>query len=106
MKSNAFVRGHLQKNVRRLGFSIYQSDRIYLITIEMSHANFGACITICTIHPKNANYLLLYKSVTTCPNVISITKFVIIETYGVPTSSDLYRPGLQGSVYSHNNEQV
>ena len=27
------------------GFSIYQSDRIDLITIEMSHANFGACIS-------------------------------------------------------------
>ena len=64
----------------------------------MSHAIFGACITICTIHPTNATYLLHCKSVTTCPrgtvttcpNVISITKFVIVEKYGVPTSSDLY----------------
>ena len=50
----------------------------------MSHAHFGASITICTIHPQNANYLLHCKSVTTCnattcPNVISITKFVIVE---------------------------
>ena len=74
------------ENGRHLGFSIYQSHRIYLITIEMSHANFVACITICTLHPKNANYLLHCKSVTTCPkgtvttcpNVISITKFVIV----------------------------
>ena len=28
--------------------------------------------------------------VTTCPNVISITKFVIVETYGVPTYSGLF----------------
>ena len=73
------------ENGHHLGFSIYQSDRIYLITIEMSHANFGACITLCTIHPKNATYLLHCKSVTTCPNgnvttcpnVISITIFMI-----------------------------
>ena len=86
------------ENCRHLGFSIYQSDRIYLITIEMSPANFGACITICTIHPTNTTYLLNCKSVTTCPNgnvttcpnVISITKIIIVEKYGVPTSSDLY----------------
>ena len=86
------------ENGRHLGFPIYQSDRLYLRTIEMPHANFGACITICTIHPINANYLLHCKSVTTCPkvtvttcpNVISITKFVIVEQYGVTTSSDLY----------------
>ena len=61
--------------------------------------------------PQIANYLtyLLHcKSVTTCPNgnvtcpnVISTTKLVILEKYGVPISSDL-----QGSVYSHNHEQV
>ena len=64
----------------------------------MSHANFGACITICTIHPNNANYLLHCKSVTTCPNgnvttcpnVISITKLVIVDKYDVPTYCDLY----------------
>ena len=86
------------ENGRHIEFSIYQSDNIYLITIEMSHANFGACITICTIHATNANYLLHCKSVTTCPNgnvttcpnVISITKFVIVEKYCVPTSCDLY----------------
>ena len=44
MKSNALFVAILE-NGRNLGFSIYQSDRIYLITIEMSHANFGACIT-------------------------------------------------------------
>ena len=80
------------ENGRHLGFSIDQSDGMDLITIEMSHANFGVCIVICTIHPKNANYLLHSKSVTTCPdgnvttcpNVISLTKCVIVETYGVP----------------------
>ena len=76
----------LLKNVRHLGFSIGQSDRMDLITIERSHANFGVCIIICTIHPKNARYLLHCNSVTTyskanvttCPNVISLTKFVIV----------------------------
>ena len=34
------------------------------ITIEMLRANVGACITSCTIHPKNANYPLHCNSVT------------------------------------------
>ena len=76
---------------------------------EMSHATFGVCITICTIHPKNARYLLHCNSVTvttypkdnvttypkdnvttypkanvtTCPNVISLAKCVIVDKYGV-----------------------
>ena len=56
-----------------------------LITIEMSHANFGAYIIICTIHPKNnlvhsKNVTTCPKAaVTTCPNVISLTKFAIVE---------------------------
>ena len=78
------------ENGRHLGFSIDQSDGMDLITIEMSHANFGACIIMCTIHPKNANYLLHSKSVTTCPNVISLTKFAIVENTVYLTSSDLY----------------
>ena len=48
-----------------LDFSIGQSERMDLITIEMSHAIFRVCITICTIHPKNAHYLLHFNSVTT-----------------------------------------
>ena len=86
------------ENGRHLGFSIDQSDEIDLITIEMSHSNFGACIVICTIQPKNANYLLHSESVTTCPddnvttcpNVISLTKFAIVENTVYLTSSDLY----------------
>ena len=86
------------ENGGHLGFSIDQSDEMDLITIEMSHANFGACIVICTIHPKNANYLLHSESVTTfpdgnvttCPNVISLTKFAIVENTMYLTSSDLY----------------
>ena len=86
------------KNGRHLGFSIDQSDGMDLITIEMSHANFGACIIICTIHPNNANYLLHSKSVTTCPkatvttcpNVIALTKFAIVENTVYLTSGDLY----------------
>ena len=98
------------ENGRHLGFSIDQSDGMDLITIEMSHANFGACIIICTIHPKNANYLLHSKSVTTCPkatvttcpNVISLTKFAIVEHTVYLTSSDLYT----SSVYPLNHEHV
>ena len=86
------------ENGRHLGFSIDQSEGMDLITIEMSHANFGACIIICTIHPNNANYLLHSKSVTTCPkatvttcpNVISLTKFAILENTVYLTSSDIY----------------
>ena len=49
------------ENGRHLGFLIGPSGRIDLVTIEMPYANFGARITICTIHPKNACYLLHYK---------------------------------------------
>ena len=97
------------ENGRHLGFSIYQSDRIYLITIEMSHTNVGACITIGTIHKMT--YLLHCKSVTTCPNGNAYnmpqrhldheicnyrknTVYLHLATY------------TQGSVYSHNHEQV
>ena len=48
------------ENGRHLGFLIGPLGRIDLVTIEMPYANFGACITICTIHPKNACYLLHY----------------------------------------------
>ena len=86
------------ENGRHLGFPIDQSDGMDLITIEMSHANFGACIVVCAIHPKNANYLPHIESVTTCPdgnvttcpNVISLTKFAIVENTVYLTSSDLY----------------
>ena len=86
------------ENGRHLGFSIDQSDGMDLITIEMSHANVGACIVICTIHHKNAKYLLHGESVTTCPddnvttcpNIISLTKFAIVENTVYLTSSDLY----------------
>ena len=50
------------ENGRNLGFLIGPSGRIDLVTIEMPYANFGACITICTILPKNACYLLHYYS--------------------------------------------
>ena len=58
------------ENGRHLGFSIHQSDRIYLITIEMSHANFSACITIGRIHPKNATYLLHCKGPATRNDIV------------------------------------
>ena len=79
----------------------------------MSHANCGVCITICTIHPTDARYLLHSNSVTicpkdnvtTCPDVISLTKFVIAEKYGVPYLVSC----VQGSVYIgrlHGHEHV
>ena len=86
------------ENGRHLGFSIGQSDRMDLITIEKSHTNVGVSIAICTIHLKNARYLLHCNSVTTCPkgnvttcpNVISLTKYVIVENTMHLTSNDLY----------------
>ena len=33
IKGNLFVRGRLDKNYRHLGFSIGQSDRMYLLTM-------------------------------------------------------------------------
>ena len=92
LKSEICLSVAILENGRHLGFSIVQSDRINLIIIEMSHANFGASNTICKIHPKNATYLLNCKSVTTCPkgnvttcpDVISLTKWVIVEKYGAP----------------------
>ena len=57
----------------------------------MSHAKFCDCITICTIHPKmhticSSVSVTTYPkaNVTTCPNVISLAKFVIVEKYSVP----------------------
>ena len=50
------------ENGRHLGFLIGQSYKMDLITIVMSHAMFGDCITICTISPKNAYYLLYSKN--------------------------------------------
>ena len=63
------------ENGRHLGFLIGPSGRIDLMTINMPHANFGACITICTIHPKNACYLsapliMLMASVSP-PNIMT-----------------------------------
>ena len=54
-------RMYLLESGRHLGFMIGQSYRMDLITIEMSHAKFGDCITICTIKPKNACHLLHNK---------------------------------------------
>ena len=89
----------------------FRLTNLDLITIEMSHANVGACIIICTIHPKNANYLLHSKSVTTCPdgnvttcpNVISLTKFVIVKKNRCTLHLATY---IQGSVYSRNHEHL
>ena len=88
------------ENGRHLGFSIDQSDGMDLITIEMSHADFGACIIICTIHPKNANYLLhIVRVLQLAPRQLlqhaptsshSLTKFAIVENTVYLTSSDLY----------------
>ena len=84
------------ENCRHLGFSIYQSDRI---TIEMSHATLVLVSQCAQLTQKcELSAPLVCESVTTCPNgnvttcpsVIAITKFVIVEKYGVPTSRDLY----------------
>ena len=77
--SEIYLSVAILKNDLHLGYSIGQSDIMDLITIKMSHANFGVYVTLCTIHPKNARSLLNFNSVTTystanvttCPNVIS-----------------------------------
>ena len=76
------------ENDRHVGFAIVKSNNYANVTCQLG----GACIIISTIHPKNANYLLHTNSVTTCPkdnvttcpNVVSLTKCVILEKYGVP----------------------
>ena len=76
----------------------------------MSHANFGACITVCTNHPKNSKYLLQCKRVTAqgqrynMPHVFTLTKFVIVEKYGV---SYIWRVMNKGRyIYIHDHEHV
>ena len=81
-KINFFVA--ILENGRHLEISIGQCYRMDLTGIEMPHAKCGDCITICTIHPKNAYYMLHCNSVTTCPNVVSLTKCVIAGKYYVP----------------------
>ena len=90
MKCKMYLFVAILENGRNLGFSIGQSYRMNLTNIEMSHAKFGDCTTICTIHLKNSYSLLHYKcynypkaNVTTCPNVSSLTKFVIVGKCGV-----------------------
>ena len=67
LSSDIYLSVAILENGRHLGCSIGQCDRMDLITIEMSHAIFGVCITMCTIHPRNARYLLHCNSVTTYP---------------------------------------
>ena len=57
MKCTIYLFVAILENGRHPGFSIGQSYRMDLITIEMSHDKFGDCITICTILPKKAYYL-------------------------------------------------
>ena len=89
MKCKMYLFVAILENDRHPGFLIGQSYRIDLITIEMSHAKFGDCITFCTIHPKNA-YHLLHSKCYNLPqgkrynmpaNVIAVTKFVTVKKY-------------------------
>ena len=99
MKCKMYLFVAILENGRHLGFLIGQSYRMDLISIEMSNAKVRDCITICTIHPKKScnTYCSTVSvttypkaSVTTCPNVISLTKFVIVDKYGHLTSNELY----------------
>ena len=88
---NLFVRGHLGKwppswifdwPIWQNGFDSYINGSCQLWCL---YHNF-------MIHPKNAHYLPHCNSVTTYPNdnvttcldVISLTKIVSVENYGVP----------------------
>ena len=91
MKCKIYLFVAILENVRHLGFLIGHSYRMDLITIEMSHAKFGDCITICTIHPNNAYYLLHSKCYNLpqgkCYNMPQrhiVMKCVIVGKYGVP----------------------
>ena len=96
-------------NCRHLVFPIGQSNIMDLVTIELSHANFGACTKIATILPKNAHCMLHCNNVTTCPNgnvtacpnVISHMKFVgpnCRKMCILNLANDI-----QGSVYTHDH---
>ena len=61
MKCTMYLFVAILENGRHLRLSIGQSYRMDLITVEMSHAKFGDCITICMIHPKHAYYLVHCK---------------------------------------------
>ena len=114
MKCNIYMFVAILENGRHLGFSIGKSCRMDLITIEMSHAKFGDCITICTIHPKNNTIcstvglsVTTYPkaNITTRPNVIALTKFVplvIVEKCGVP----YILPVIYRVLYIHSHEYV
>ena len=54
------------------------------MTIEMPHANFGACITICTIHPKNACYLLHYKKIVSSTGISLSSRSLQDLTTSIP----------------------
>ena len=54
MKCKMYLFTSILENGRHLGVLIDQSYIMDLITIEMSHAKFDDCITMCMIHPKNA----------------------------------------------------
>ena len=77
MKCKMYLFVAVLANGRHLGFLIGRSYRVDLITIEMSHAKFGDCITICTIHPKM--HTICSTMLQHCPNVISLMEFVIVE---------------------------
>ena len=67
LSSETYLSVAILENGRHLGFSSGQSDGMDLITLEMSGGNFGACITIYTIHHNNLNSLLHCRSVTPMP---------------------------------------
>ena len=107
------------EKVRHLGFLIGRSDRIDLTTLEMTHANFGAYLTICTIHPQmhtnSSTLTVLYittypnvpkENVTTCPTLFSLTKFVVIvnRCTPLPYTQRLYTG--HSSVCIHRYEHV
>ena len=61
MKCNIHLFVAILENGHHIEFLIGESYIMDLITIEMSYVKFGDCITICTIRPTNAYYLLHSK---------------------------------------------
>ena len=92
---NIHFDSQIQDAFAKLGPSSWSTIYLLVPHLEKMAANG---VTICTIHPTNAHYLLHSNSVTTspkekvttCPNVVSLTKFVIVENAVYLTSSFLY----------------
>ena len=90
MKCTNYLFVAILENDRHLGFLIDQSYRMELITIEMSLAKFGDCISI---HPKNAYRPTICSKVSVAHKICNCRKILCRPTLHLA----IY---MQGSVYT------